>query len=129
MTDLLVRGLHAAGARNVAVADRRMTFTGGILRPVKGTNILMTVTSGELTVAPYQAAVRITYHLRFTQYLAVSGIAMAVMAGISLSRAHPPSAAGAATVAGVGWLIMFGAKVGQTLFQFPRWLRRTLGGS
>jgi hypothetical protein len=128
IVDLLAQGLAELGAQNIAVIGRRIHFTAGLFRPVKHTNMLMTVTSGELTVAPFEGGVRITYQLRFVQFLAITGLAILVMAIFSLNSEHPRNPGVAAAVGLLAWVLIFGWKVGQALFAMPRWIRRTAAG-
>jgi hypothetical protein len=125
IADRLVRGLDALGARHVVRTHQGVQFTAGLFRPVKRDNLLLVVGSGELTVGPFESGVRITYCLRFAQFLAITGIGMLVVAAFSVSGDRSGSLLRVGVVAGLGWLLLFGYYVVRALIEVPRWIRRT----
>jgi hypothetical protein len=125
IADRLVAGLEALGARHVIRTHQGVQFTAGLFRPVKRDNILLAVGSGELTVRPFESGVRITYCLRFAQFLVITGLGMLVVSGFSVNGDRSGSLVRVGVVAALGWLLLFGFYVVRALIEVPRWIRRT----
>ncbi len=68
----IVSSLKNVKARNIQNDRNRITFSGGILRLVMNWNILVTVSSGEITVEKDNDKIILNYHIKFTEMFVIA---------------------------------------------------------
>jgi hypothetical protein len=65
----LERGLEILKAKRIDRTESQIRFKAGVARLVSNTNLLVPISSGELSVEPKGGGLVVAYHLHFTQML------------------------------------------------------------
>ena len=126
VVDRLERGLESLRAKQIKRHETDLEFAGGIFRPVLGQNLLSAVDFGRLEIEPYQAGIRVTYHLRFVQVFFLVSLMVLGLLGPAVMAASHISFGNGLLILAASWVWLLGGNVVITLHRFPRWLRATI---
>ncbi len=124
----IAAGLETAKAKRVRRETARVTFRGGIFRPISSYNPTFAVSSGTVEIAAGENHAKISYRLRTSEFMIVASIGVVVVIGIPVSDypdLTPVEVAG--ILAGV-WLFIIGANDLSIRLRFRKWLKRIAGG-
>lgn len=120
---LLADRLEEAKPRRIDLCADRLTFRGGIFRPVSSWNLLVPVTSATIQAFAESREVVVTYTLQMTEMLFLCGLASIVGIGLAIDQHSLETAGGAAAIVW-GWL--FGGNYLLMRFRMKSLFRKVL---
>jgi hypothetical protein len=84
----IIESLEREKAKNVETTNNRITFTGGVFRPVSNWNVLVPITPGEIEIDGERHC--IYYNIRFSQLIIIGSFMVAfIVAAFAVSSGAP----------------------------------------
>lgn len=125
--DAIQEGLQNVKARDITRNRNNFSFSGGFLRFVSNRNILVSVSSGEITIEETAETISIRYVLKFTEMLIIVSLMVVGGFGIMLWQAPNLSFFPKVILSAVLWLCLFGRNYLITTLRFPSFIRKIMG--
>ena len=116
----IVDALTKKRARNVQQNGNQITFRAGV-RIVDNLNLLLPITSGEISIFVEGTRIIIRYNIRFTEFF-IFTLLLVFGGGFALGDLRSRGLAFLAIV----WLVLFGINVLLALIRFPWFLRSSV---
>lgn len=125
--DAIQEGLQNVKARDITRNQNNFSFSGGIFRFVSNWNILVSVSSGEISIEETAEAISIHYVLKFTEMLIIASLMVVGGFGAVLWQAPNLSFVPKVMLLAVAWSWLFGMNYLITILRFPSFIRKITG--
>ena len=121
----LERNLELEKAKHIVRRANKLSFGGGILRPVPSWNRLVAISTGRIKVVPRRGKLLVAYNLKFTQMFVFVTSGVFLFLGPFVWLQPDLSLVGKVAVLGFAWLCLFGGNFLITAFSFPSFIRKS----
>jgi len=124
------RALNSCRARNIVVANHRISFTAGIFRFVTNLNILNTISYGQILLTETPDHFVVSYYISFRQMAVVLAVTVIVFCAFIFGndRGNEIPLIAKLAIPLVAWVVLLAVNSFSGLIQFPTLVKSMLWG-